>query len=258
MLDDGAGMAGIPRYIAPRLKRGIFFSSPFALFGLIFFVVGCIFPVVFGAQSDYKSLLYFSDSDPVAGATLVAAVPTSASSNKRRIVEYKYRYQVQGQLFDGSSYSERTGMAPGQQVQVQYVAGQPGLSRIPGMLAAPFEWWVGLATGVLPLVGAGLLVAAFRVYGRNIALVTRGIVTTGAVLDKVLVRPGSKPPLYRVRFRFKARDGREHEASFTTSKVDRLGDEAREPLVYDPRDPSRAILLDTLPPEVRQQLTGSV
>lgn len=54
-------------------------------------------------------------------------------------------------------------------------------------------------------------------------------------------------PVYELRFRFKTFSGPEALATARNHEPERLEDDAEEPLVYDPADPSSAVLLDELP-----------
>jgi hypothetical protein len=253
--DFTSGIAGVPRTVPGSLKWGIFFSSPLAFIGLVFFLFGSIFPVVFGAQSDFTSPLRFSDSDPAVPGRLIARVATGASSNKQRIYDYHYQYVVDGQALEGHSFDTLESREPGDDVLVQYVSGKPSLSRIAGMRAAPFGWWVALMTAIFPALGLGMLYYTIKRYRTNLHLVTNGIVATGTVTRKEATSTTiNKQRVFKVFFRFKASDGREHEASVHSHQPHNLGDELHEPLVYDPADPARAVLLDTLPAKVRQQL----
>lgn len=255
MHDFTSGIPGVPRSVSPGVRIGIFFGYPLALFGLVFFLFGSVFLVAFGAQADFRSPLRFSNSDPVVAGYLTGRQETNASSNKKRIHEYRYRYAVGSERYQGKSFDTYQSFKIGDDVLVQYVEGNPGLSRIAGMRAAPFPWWIALFTGIFPSIGGTMLYFAFKRYRRNVGLVVGGVVTTGAVTRKEATSTRvNKQTVYQVFFRFRSMDGREHEACVSTHLTDDLGDERDEPLVYDPVDPARAVLLDSLPPRVRRQL----
>lgn len=255
MHDFTSGIPGVPRSVSPGVRIGIFFGYPLAFFGLVFFLFGSVFLVAFGGQADFRSLLRFSNSDPVVAGYLTGTQETNASSNKKRIHEYRYRYAVGGERYQGSSFDLYQSLKIGDDVLVQYVEGNPGLSRIAGMRAAPFGWWIALFAAVFPGIGGAMLYVAFKRYRQNVDLVVNGVVTTGTVIRKEATSTSvNKQTVYRVFFRFKSADGREHEACVSTHLTATLGDEPHEPLVYDPANPARAVLLDALPPKVRRQL----
>jgi hypothetical protein len=64
--------------------------------------------------------------------------------------------------------------------------------------------------------------------------------------------------VYKLTFEFTDRDGRRHEATARTSVPERLEDDRREPLLYDPTRPSRAYLLDQVPSRPRFGPTGQL
>jgi hypothetical protein len=246
-----------PRPLPASLKRGIFFSNPLSWFGLLFFLFGGMFFLVFAASSDFTSVFVFSSHNPRAEGRLVAKSATGASTNKRRIYEYAYRYQVDAARLEGRSFDTDNGVAPGDTVTVQYLARDPATSRMEGMGRAPFGLHVALLVAMFPLTGAVMLWFAIKRYRQYRDLVQFGVLTTGTVVRKAPTRTKiNNQTVYDVFFQFKASDGRLHEACIATHKTDNLGDEEQEPLVYDASRPRQAVLLDALPPAIRRLLTG--
>jgi hypothetical protein len=249
--------ATLARPVSLPLQASLFFKAPLALFGAIFFLFGSIFPVVFGANSDLTSLIHFRDSDPTVPGILVDERSSGASSNRKEIFEYRYRYTVGATAYEGRSYSGDSTAEAGQPVLVQYVPGKPGLSRIQGMRAKTFEWYVAVFAMVFPAIGFGMLYFSYLRFARHLHLLRFGLVAMGSVTRKTATSTQiNDQVVYQVFFKFKDGQGIEHEACVSSHQVDELGDEKREPLLYDPANPSCAVLLDALPPEVRRQLTA--
>jgi len=102
-----------------------------------------------------------------------------------------------------------------------------------------------------------ILFGGFKCYEKHAYLAQNGALSTGNVVRKVPTHTEfNEKTVYEVFFRFKSSDGIEHGACISTHLHDHLGDEAREPLVYDRRKPSEAVLLDSLPAPIRQLLTA--
>lgn len=244
-----------PRTIPAAKKRLLFFSSPLVWFGFIFLIFGSVMALVFGASADLKSPFYFSDSDPTVTGTLLGKVGTNASENKSRIFEYHYRYTVAGQSFEGRSFAHDNYASPGDPADVQYATADPGKSRLFGQRLAPFDWPVLVMSLLFPGIGTAILTFKFKKYRKHLYLLRYGTLTTAKVTRKVATRARvNGAPVYNVTFQFHASDGMMYEATNTCLDSSCLGDEEREPLVYDINDPSKAVLLDTLPSEIREML----
>lgn len=245
------------RPLAAGIRRALFFSAPLAWIGVIFTLFGCVMLAVFASASDFRSAFVFSDSDPRTTGELIARHATHSSANKRRIHEYVYHYQVDGRRYEGRSFDTDNGAAAGAAVTVQYAARDPASSRLEGMGLAPFGMHVALLVAVFPAIGLGMLYFAVRRYRKYSYLVQHGVLTTGKVVRKEPTNTKiNQQTVYRVFFQYKSGDGVLREAWVSTHQTDRLGDERQEPLVYDPERPDEAVLLDAMPPRIRQLLTG--
>lgn len=246
-----------PRSIPAGTKKSLFFSSPMMWFGLIFLVFGAILALAFGANADLKSPFYFSSGDPVVMGTLLARERTNSSVNKKKIHDYHYRYAVGGQSYEGHSFAINDGANPGDAVEVQYAPADPGMSRLRGQRLAPFGWPVLVLTLIFP--GVGLVVLYFTIgqYRKYLYLLRYGVLATGKITGKTATNTKvNGSPIYNVAFAFQTPDGRTHQASIACADTSRLGDEEREPLVYDANDPAKAVLLDALPEKIRVLLTA--
>jgi hypothetical protein len=246
-----------PRQLSARLKRGIFFSHPVAGFGLVFFLFGFALWLVFASKSDFTSVFLFRSDDPMVAGQLIDKSPSSAMVNKRRIYQYHYRYQLGAARYEGLSFELENGSSAGSPVLVQYAAGNPARSRIAGMRLAPFGMSTALMVAIFPAIGLVMLFFAGTRYRRYLYLVRFGVLTTGKVVRKTATSTRiNQKTVYEVYFRYQSADGVEREACISTHLTEKLGDEAREPLVYDAARPGRAVLLDTMPPSIRAQLAG--
>jgi hypothetical protein len=221
-------------------------------FGLVFLLFGLIMSLVFGAHADLKSPFHFSDSDPAVTGTLLGKERTNSSVNKRRIYDYHYRYAVGAQSYEGHSFAIDNGVNPGEPAEVQYAPGNPGMSRLRGQLLAPFGWSTLAILLIFPGVGLAILYYTVGQYRKYLHLLQNGVLTIGKVTGKTATSTKvNGAPMYKVAFEFQTPDGRTHAASISSLDTSRLGDEEREPLVYDANNPAKAVLLDALPEKIR-------
>lgn len=243
-----------PRPVSLSMKLSIFFGSPLAWMGIAFALCGSAAAVVFGMQSDIMTPLRLSSSDPMVTGVAAGYEATGATVNDERIYDYSYRYQVGGKNYIGHGFGP-DGPDEGRPLRVQYLADRPEVSRVEGLRSAPFgPWVVGLA-GIFPALGFAFIYFSLRQARKYIHLVRHGILTTGRVGKKVATNTSiNRQQVYEVYFSYVAHDGSRHQSSLRTHEPDKLGDEHREPMVYDPSQMSKAVLLDTMPARIRKYL----
>lgn len=111
--------------------------------------------------------------------------------------------------------------------------------------AFPFSDTMALfgALAVIPFLLFGVLTAR-----KKLRLLANGRLAQGTLLaTKALARARQGPASYELTFKFLTNKGEEVTASVVTERPATLRDDALEPLLYDPEDPSRFALLDALP-----------
>jgi hypothetical protein len=197
----------------------------------------------FCAQADLSFLTFRPPFEETSG-TVVTVKATGARENRQTIQKVEYTYVAAGQLREGTSYAKGSAPNAGERVTVEYLPGAPERSRIAGMRRAFWSPWM-LLLGLFP--GITLLVVLFTIrFGlKRHALLRDGILTTAKFVEE---RPTNmrinNRQVMELLFSFTAHDGREFTASASTHLAGQLRDDGEEPLLYDPVDPSRSILLD--------------
>jgi len=220
--------------------------------GWFFFGFGMIFAWFAGYRADY-SFITFTGAKGLADGRVVAIRETNASvgggkhSQGTPVYEYRFTYTVNGAEFEGLSYRTGTSFGEGDRVQVEYLLRDPSRARIEGMRRNYFDPWI-LFVLIFPAVGIGFIQAGFRRGLRANRLLAWGRITHGRFVS--MEATGGKinnQVIYKLFFDCTAADGRRHTAIARTHLVERLQDEEQEPLLYDPRAPERAVLVDELP-----------
>jgi len=167
------------------------------------------------------------------------------------IVRYAHRYRFtlpHGEEQTGISYGRRR-VEPATSVTVEYARTPPFRSRIKGMWSGRVRS-VALPFMLLPgAVGLVLLVHGMRRGVGAIRLLAGGQAGVGTLHSKTrdATTKSYQRSTYRLVFRFLALDGLTYEASCRREYPERLEDQQQEALVYDPRNPRHAVLLDDLP-----------
>ena len=221
--------------------------------GWAFFGFGMIFFWTFVMQADL-SFATFRNATGRATGRVLETRETGASENKQKVHASHYQYSVAGRTFEGTSYTTGGAPAQGDEVEVEFDEGNPSRSRIAGMRRAPFGPGV-LFVILFPAIGLIWLVLATRSGIRRNHLLAQGILTqaTFKKMEATNVRVNRRT-VYALHFEFTDRLGQRQQTTARTTDVERLRDDATEPLLYDPERPSRAYLLDELParPTVEQ------
>jgi hypothetical protein len=247
-----------PRPMPFLLCAQVLFGGVFSFIGWVFFTFGMVFAVVFGSSADLTSWYHFRGSAATASGVLLEVKETSASENKTRIYAYKYSFLTEGAAYEGVSYATGRRHEPGEQVTVEYVEGNPSLSRLRGMRRAEFSPWV-MFVFIFPLVGFVFIVVNLRVGLKANRLLRHGKLAWGELVSKEPTNTRiNNRTVYKLTFDFQPGEGGHAQAVARSHMPEKLQDEQRERLLYDPFRPDYALLLDNLPASPAIDLTGNL
>ena len=240
-----------PRRVPPAVRTRVLFGGFLNQFGWAFFGFGMIFAWAFLPQADLSLPTLpgrgFQSAEASEGR-VSESWRTSASENDTPIFGHRYTFTgPDGKTYQGVSYATGRRVPPGETVPVEYVPGNPAVSRISGMRTTVFGRLV-LFVLLFPLVGLAFLAGGLRNGLRAARLLTRGHAALGVLKSKAPTNVTiNKMPVYKLTFSFKADDGIEYNAVCKTHQTAAVEDDERERLLYDPVRPSNAVLLDSLP-----------
>jgi hypothetical protein len=238
-------LASAPRRVPLSLQVVNFFNG-FSQIGWALFGFGMIFFWVFVSSADFSFLTFRGPHQTVEGH-VTGVENTNASENEQPVQAHHYEYSVAGRLHSGTSYVTGDSLAPGATVTVEYDESDPARSRIEGMRRALFGPGVMFVT-IFPFVGLALMIPATITGLKRNRLLREGLIANGKLISKreTNVRINRRPVI-ELCFEFTARDGKRYQAKARTTDTARLEDEAQEPLLYDPNNPTRAYVLDETP-----------
>lgn len=254
----------LPRDVPGAVRRGVRFGGPLAQAGWITLGVGMIFTWVFAMNADVASILHFRGELETAKGTIIGSRQTSFSqggSEDERgtpIHANDYWFLTADEVeHRGTSYATGQALKSGQNVTIEHPVGRPDISRIKGMRSAPFSGWLALVA--LPaIIGFWMTITGMRAGSRRAWLLANGRLTWGALKSKEPTGAQvNNRPVYKLTFEFQA-NGRTWPAIARTHKVESLLDEAEERVLYDPRDPARATMVDNLPMKVEFDDRGRI
>jgi len=251
-------LAPPPRPVPFLLRAQVLFGGIFSFIGWVFFAFGMVFAVAFGAFADVTSWYHFRNPPATATGELVEVKETSASENNTRIYSYRYSFRAEGADYEGVSYLPGRSHEPGEAVVVEYVEGNPALSRIRGMRRAEFGPWV-LFVLIFPGVGFVFILVSLRGGLKANRLLAHGKLAWGELVSKEPTNTRiNNRVVYKLTFDFQPEEGGHAQAVARSHMPEKLQDEQRERLLYDPFRPETAVLLDSLPASPAIDLTGNL
>jgi hypothetical protein len=246
-------LAPPPRSVPLFLRLHLLFGGFFNLFGWIFFGVGLIFFWPFGANADLSSAIYFrGDLEATVGKALFSEeTGFSEGGSKGRsgtpVYANHYSFVYDGMEYTGISYATGTYFEGGEPVTIEYPKGRPSISRIEGMRRAMFGPWV-LFVVIFPIIGIFFIFFGLKDGMKANRLLAIGRQGMGKLIAKVPTNTRiNQQTVYKYTFEFTADDGRRHEVVARTHIPMVLEDEPQERLLYDPYNPSYAVMMDSLP-----------
>ena len=259
------GAASGKRFVPPTTALAVLFGGFFVQFGAGFFAFGMIFWWIFGAQSDVTSWYRFSgELTQVRGSALAiedTGISEGGSDSSPGIPVYKVGYgfePIEGGYERGFCYGTGMSFAPGTVVDIEYVVGDPGTSRIVGSRKRPMEPW-GLLVAIFPLLGLLFMFLGLRGNARALRLLKIGKQARGRLVNKEPTNTKiNNQMVYKFTFEYTDEAGATHRMSDKTHHSYLVEDEQTERLFYDPRNPADGKLVDLLPGRPRVDPDGSI
>lgn len=247
------GLSPPPRRVPPTLSVRVVLGGFMTQFGWFFVGFGLIFVWTFDAGAGVVEVVRFSGNLATASGASTGYRALNLSINDVRVFETTYAFALDdGRTFSGASYETGDFVPEGEPVVVEYRRSEPSISRIQGMRASAAGLMIAFVF-VFPVLGM-----VFAVSGMAKGLKARRLMSTGQLALGTLKAKEptntriNEQTVYRLTFEFAAAGGGAYEVTTKTHLPYKLEDEAQERLVYDPRNPLDASMLDDLPcrPEI--------
>jgi hypothetical protein len=208
---------------------------------------GLIFVWAFDADGAVVSAFRFSRELTVVEGTTTGWRELNLSINDVSVYETSYAFEVDGQTYRGASYETGYYVPEGQRLPIEYRAPDPSISRLRGMRASAAGLPVAFVF-VIPLIGLVILRFGLRSGLRNRRLLAEGQLAQGTLVsDEATNVQVNNQPVRRLTFEFTDTSGGRYQVVASTHDAAKLMDDAQEALVYDPRHPADATLIDSLP-----------
>ncbi len=163
-----------------------------------------------------------------------------------------------GRIYEGVSYSAEADLRPGDTVRIEYAVSNPESSRIQGLRQAPIPM-LALFILVLPLAGLGMVVYSLMEGVKAVQLLRGGRIAPATLVSSEGTNlTVNNRPVIRLTFEFTDQDGGLHEVVTRSTSPHLLQDQAEELVLYDPREPRYAAMLDAMPGSPRMGASGQL
>jgi hypothetical protein len=214
---------------------------------------GLIFVWAFNVGGALLSAIRFAGDVTTTQGMSSSSDRTNFSINDEAVFATSYDFRsTDGMPFSGISYATGNYIEEGRIVAVEYVSSDPTVSRIVGMRTTQGGLGVAFVL-IFPILGLVMALAGMRKGLRARHLMSTGQLGLGRLKSKEATNTRvNNQTVYRYTFDFEAAAGGIYQVSGKSHRLSALEDEPVERIMYDPRNPSEAALLDELPcrPEI--------
>jgi Protein of unknown function (DUF3592) len=243
------------RSFSPLVFIRLLFGGILNLMGYLFLLFGLVFVRAFDIPGTIDGFINFQGELAEVSGEVTAVNETSMYENDFMVYQIHFKYtELNGQSYENFSYSTNP-PALAEIVIVEYNVANPYYSRIQGLRFSEAPVWVSFVL-IFPLIGLIIALTGFAKGLVAAQLVRVGELTEGVLKSKspTNVRINNQP-VYKLTFEFRTRDGQIHQCISKTHQPYKLEDDQKEKILYDPKKPQKAVLLDAVP--INLQIEGS-
>jgi hypothetical protein len=238
------------RTIPSFMKFSVMFNNAYTGLGLGFTLIGGLIFVFVAPLVNFNSVI-ITNQDPQTSGNLTEVTATTTKMSAQLIYEYRFKYSVRSQIFSGTSYDVHQNLAQGDTVLVAYSRLNPQISVIKGMSSSAIPIWIFFFVLIFPVSGLLVLLNTTVSGLKNVELLEYGELAYGRFLNMESANMSiNNQPFYKMIFEFTV-GYQNHIATAITNRPEYLQNEEGERLVYNPNDPTKSLLIGSLPLEVQ-------
>jgi hypothetical protein len=237
------------------------------LFGRTSFIIGFIFTIIGIAVISFFSLqinwrMYFAGEKDlvITTGTISGSQETRYSVNDEPLFNYNYRYYDQAENIHEGDFLEFEGQySMGQAIEIKYLKKVPSNSRHAGKDRKNLDQIMFLGGIAALLAGLLFIVPSSRKTRRERKIIMAGLPAEGKLLEALPTNLHvNDQPVYNLTFEFTTGRKSKERCSVRSHLIRNFSDEHKEKLIYDPRKPSNAVVIDTLPSPVAKYILQKV
>jgi hypothetical protein len=260
---------GIPREISWSHKFQLFFfHNTRGIIGLIFILISGLLILFFFPYIDFSDF-YINENSPKAKGIIIDIVPTSIKEGTERIYKYYFYYvpNESSKTYTVISYGKNparqkySGLIPafkqGDTVDVIYSEEHREIAKIKDMDFKPAPLFLLIFMLVPLTIGIILLLSQIPGYQKTLQLIREGVIGEALFISMSYTNikiNGSR--VMKLLFRYKTKAG-EYEFTYRTNHPEPYRNpQLKHPILYDPENPNKAILIWSLPKKIRELIIG--
>jgi hypothetical protein len=233
----------VPLRVALRAMLGLT-----GTLGAIFLLFGMVFVWLFVGDFQPISEMRLALSTTTATGVITSVDVTNASENEVTVYVYEFTFRTPDeQEHTGRSYTTGQQWRVEDRVTIKYVPGNTAIARIEGTRRSQFSP-TALFVCLFPGVGAALFTASAIRGLQQVILLRSGRVAGAEIISEHATGASvNNVPVIAYVYEFETDDGESYLGKSRSLPSQRIGDEAREPVLYLPRNPRRSTLVDAIP-----------
>ena len=247
-------------FVPFRIHILLLFGRTSFIIGFLFTLIGMVFIVYFSMQLNW-SILFAGKKDLVTTSGIITSLnETQYNVNENTLFEYRYRYFDREQIqYYGFFLEYAKAYEPGQEIRIEYLKETPGVSRFTGKDRQNYDQ-------IMFLAGVGSIIIGFLFLYPSIrrSRKERKIIMAGRPVEGKLVYAEptnlrvNEQPVYKLTYEYATSHEDIQRFSVRSHLIRNISDDHKEILIYDPRHPSRALVVDTLPGPVARYILSKL
>jgi hypothetical protein len=238
-------------FIPLRIRLLHNFGRSSFIIGFLFALIGLAFIVYFSFQLNWKILFADNDDFSPAVAYITGWEKAPYNVNDNPLSEYYYSYSVNQNTLSGSFLEFAETYNIGKEIRIEYLTEYPEVSRFTGKDRRNYDqiMFLGGIGGLL--FGFFFLYPSIRKTRRERKILIAGIPSKGKLIHAEPTNLNvNEQTVYNLTYEYSTGQDKTQVFSVRSHMIRNLSEEHHETIVYDPRKPSSAIIVDTLPGSV--------
>ena len=244
--------SSVNRKIPSEIKRNVLMGKSVILIsGIGALIMGSILFLLNCSLVSFDANKITKDSPETTGVIYKIRNTALSDEDDELIMAYYYRYKTpDGAVYKNKSFIAGEFKGVNHEVIVKYLTKKPEISAIKGATVRFCS--IGKFYGYLsiPLIGIFLIIISFISPIKKLNLLKHGVIASGKKVKVEFVRgSGDDGDIYKYIFEYKGKDGDIHIGSskFLACKIS-----DNEKLLYNPKKPSKILIIASLEPDVEK------
>jgi hypothetical protein len=247
-------------FVPFRIRILLLFGRTSFIIGFLFSLIGLAFITYFSMQLNWN-ILFAGKKDLVVTSGFITSLnETLYKVNESPLYEYRYRYFDESQIpYSGFFLEYADAYEPGQEITIQYLKDSPEVSRFAGKDRRNYDQIMFLAGVASIIIGFLFLYPSYRRTKRERKIIMMGRPAEGKLVyaEPTNLRVNEQP-VYKLTYEYYTNRDDVQKFSVRSHMIRNISDEHTEILIYDPSNPAKALVVDTLPGPVARYILNKL